>query len=227
MNRPKPHFISSFKEIKAYMSTRRRVQNHYDTLKVAKESTQEEIKTAYYELTKKYHPDRNTSQEAKTKFQDVSNAYEVLGNFHKRKVYDRNLSARGGTVASNTSYPVHEDKFAGFKKSRSSNVNETKSTDNFRNYDFDAWTKAHYGVAFKRHLDRKRAQEVVKDLDDRVQRYNEAEYQNSLRLTIFFCFTIVISVLMQTFFERNYDEPRVKQRIANNNEIQEVNFRKN
>ena len=37
----------------------------------------------------KYHPDKNPSEDAKSKFTDISNAYEVLSSEDKRKIYDQ------------------------------------------------------------------------------------------------------------------------------------------
>ena len=63
--------------------------NLYETLGVAKTSTQEEIKKAYRKLSLELHPDRNNgSDESTEKFKKISNAYETLGDEDKRKMYD-------------------------------------------------------------------------------------------------------------------------------------------
>jgi len=64
----------------------------YVTLGVAKTATQEEIKRAYYQLAKKYHPDspgNKSDPTAKDKFTAVAKAYEVLGDEKKRLSYDK------------------------------------------------------------------------------------------------------------------------------------------
>uniref|UniRef100_A0A0K0D129 J domain-containing protein n=1 Tax=Angiostrongylus cantonensis TaxID=6313 RepID=A0A0K0D129_ANGCA len=50
----------------------------------------QEIKAAYFKLSKQYHPDRNrdNKDEAAAKFHQVALAYEVLGSDEKRKIYD-------------------------------------------------------------------------------------------------------------------------------------------
>jgi len=53
-------------------------KNFYDVLGIPKDASQKEIKKAYYELAKKYHPDSNKGNKAsQTQFQEVSEAYEV------------------------------------------------------------------------------------------------------------------------------------------------------
>ncbi len=64
--------------------------NYYDILGVSKSATQEEIKKAYRKQALKYHPDKNSGdQKASDTFKKVSEAYEVLSDEHKRKIYDQ------------------------------------------------------------------------------------------------------------------------------------------
>ncbi len=65
-------------------------RDYYEVLGVAKTASADEIKSAYRKLAMKYHPDRNPGDEsAKTKFQEASEAYEVLSNPEKRQRYDQ------------------------------------------------------------------------------------------------------------------------------------------
>lgn len=64
-------------------------KNFYDDLEIPKTATQSEIKGAYYTLSMIYHPDKNKSEEAKLKFRRITEAYEVLGNFRTRRMYDK------------------------------------------------------------------------------------------------------------------------------------------
>lgn len=64
----------------------------YETLGVDASATLLEIKKAYYDLTLRYHPDRNYGcQDAALKFREVTAAYEILSNYTLRKRYDHGL----------------------------------------------------------------------------------------------------------------------------------------
>ena len=58
----------------------------YDVLGIKKNATDKEIKSAYRKLAKKYHPDAKRAEE---KFKELSEAYDILKNPEKRKLYDR------------------------------------------------------------------------------------------------------------------------------------------
>ena len=61
----------------------------YKTLGLSRGASAKEIKKAYYELAKKYHPDTNKNDpNSAKKFQEVSEAYQVLSDDSKRKQYD-------------------------------------------------------------------------------------------------------------------------------------------
>ena len=65
-------------------------QDYYEILGVARDVPADELKRAYRELAKKYHPDRNAGDKAaEAKFKDVSEAYDILKDDQKRAAYDR------------------------------------------------------------------------------------------------------------------------------------------
>ena len=71
------------------------MSNYYDVLGVAKDASAADIKKQYRKLAQKYHPDRNDSDDAKEKFQELSNAYQTLKDPQKRAEYD-NPQPQGG-----------------------------------------------------------------------------------------------------------------------------------
>src|SRR5262245_4815647 len=64
-------------------------KDYYSTLGVAKTASEKEIKQAFRKLARKHHPDVNPGdRNAETKFKEINEAYEVLGDAAKRKKYD-------------------------------------------------------------------------------------------------------------------------------------------
>lgn len=61
---------------------------YYAVLEVKPDDGDETIKQQYYQLAKKWHPDRNTTEEAAEKFQKISVAYNVLKDMDNRLKYD-------------------------------------------------------------------------------------------------------------------------------------------
>jgi len=83
--------------------------DYYTVLEVPKAATADEIKKAYRRLALKWHPDKNPNEQdlATTKFKEISEAYEVLADDKKRRMYDQygrdglNGSMPNGNSASN------------------------------------------------------------------------------------------------------------------------------
>lgn len=116
--------------------------NHYDTLGVNRESSKDEIKRAYYEMSKRYHPDKEDGSPAK--FQEITNAYEVLGNPRLRKMYDKGLFSESSSAiyeGSNSAY------------------NAESYTDSYRKPsaipNLDNWAKEQYSATFNRDQTRR------------------------------------------------------------------------
>ncbi len=68
------------------MSTKR---DYYEVLGVSKTATKDEIKSAFRKLAMKYHPDKTKGdKESEEKFKEIAEAYEVLSDDEKRRMYD-------------------------------------------------------------------------------------------------------------------------------------------
>jgi len=108
-------------------------KDYYKILGVPKNSSQEEIKKAYYKLAHLYHPDKKGGDEAK--FKEINEAYQILSNKEKRAQYDKfgttfgnNNQAQGGFSGFNWEdfsrgfegiediFDIFGDSFAGFRQ---------------------------------------------------------------------------------------------------------------
>ena len=64
-------------------------KDYYEVLGIAKSASLADIKKAYRELAKKYHPDVSKESNAAEKFKEVQEAYEILSDNQKRSQYDQ------------------------------------------------------------------------------------------------------------------------------------------
>lgn len=64
-------------------------KDYYQIMGVAREASQDEIKRAYRQLARKYHPDVSKEPDAEVRFKEVGEAYEVLKDPEKRAAYDQ------------------------------------------------------------------------------------------------------------------------------------------
>lgn len=112
-------------------------KDYYAVLGVGRGATDKEIKSAYRKLARKYHPDVNPNDKsAESKFKEVSEAYEVLSDPEKRKLYDQYgsnweaVSRMGGQHGADFDFgggggfeSIFENLFGGFNRTGGVNIN--------------------------------------------------------------------------------------------------------
>ena len=69
------------------------IPDYYGLLKISPNATDEQIRVAYHEAARRYHPDANRSADRVFMFEAVSEAYRILRDPHKRREYDQRRTA--------------------------------------------------------------------------------------------------------------------------------------
>ncbi|RUS82219.1 hypothetical protein EGW08_010033 [Elysia chlorotica] len=84
-----PEYLAPRVTCSFHTSSQRCKKDYYEVLGVSRNADQATIKKAYYTLAKKFHPDvNNKDPDAEKKFQEVSEAYEVLSDKTRKQEYD-------------------------------------------------------------------------------------------------------------------------------------------
>ncbi|MEX1239614.1 MAG: DnaJ domain-containing protein [Cyclobacteriaceae bacterium] len=84
------------------------MKDYYSILGVQPSASESDIKKAFRKLAVRYHPDKNPSAEAKGRFQEINEAYDVLGDPEKRVIYDSRLANPFAEILNDTT-PKHRD----------------------------------------------------------------------------------------------------------------------
>lgn len=61
--------------------------DYFEVLEIEKSASQDEIKRAYRRLASKFHPDRNKTEDAVERFQNIQASYDIISDPQKRKQY--------------------------------------------------------------------------------------------------------------------------------------------
>ena len=86
-----------------------------------------EIKIAYKEQAKKYHPDLNGgSKQFEERFKDINEAYKVLSNFSSKRKYDRKWNTHIGKRQRNSAYQAQSGKEVLWKVFFGNTINTNK-----------------------------------------------------------------------------------------------------
>ena len=69
-------------------------KDYYKVLGVTKTASSDDIRKAYLRLVRIYHPDRNSNKDAVKKFNDITEAYRILGDLDNRLKYSALINSK-------------------------------------------------------------------------------------------------------------------------------------
>src|ERR1700721_2768413 len=108
--------------------------DYYETLSIARNASEDDIRKAYRKLARKYHPDLNPGDKsAEDRFKNVQEAYDILSDAKKRQMYDQvgfyseNGYAGAGPSADTRSHPNMDFNGFDFSEAFRGNQAETES----------------------------------------------------------------------------------------------------
>ncbi len=191
-------------------------KDHYKVLGITPKASPAQVKSAYYRLTKQFHPDVNPSQEAKTRFEEISEAYEILGNQISRRNYDGHTHKRrsgGGLASATRARATKQDPQAHVKREPGQYKERPKAPmyGKTQFFNFDEFYKQHYGEVLRtqradKKLRESKAAEMKKAWDSQVGGSNHKW------LFVWVVLVIVVTVkgmeVGLNFYDRKQDERR-------------------
>lgn len=112
----------TYKKRTASTKSSKKKKDHYDILGLDRQAEVKEVKNAFYKLSKQYHPDVNKEAGAVEKFQELTDAYEVLSSPDSRAAYDRQTQMQASAIVvtqkSSSTMRTSEDYTQFFKERR-------------------------------------------------------------------------------------------------------------
>lgn len=154
-------------------------------------------------MSKAYHPDQlktTDGTDPSLKFREITEAYEVLGNYHKRKMYDKGL-LKFNVAATPAEAEDYATKFYGSRQKRSQAPTSSGRTPI---YNFDEWSKLHYETT---RIRREETKQHYEELLRRQHANSETKKANSI-VSIFVL--IGIGIVLNMMCTQNADKVKTK-----------------
>ncbi|CAG8486739.1 1719_t:CDS:1 [Ambispora gerdemannii] len=219
-----------------FSHTAQNFRKHYETLEVAPDATQKQIKSQFYKLSKKYHPDMNLGDEkAHAQFLKINEAYSVLIDDGSRREYDRSIRNHRRTFrprgnrqnfnnTSSDSYHKHHHYRYGEGASQASHYYRPNARSSGRNsgngngfhfhgqkkspeFNFDEHFQRHYGQEL-RHTERERKKNL-----ELMEEYRKQHQIRKLGNLVTFASLIFIFTSALTFASAegsNYNSKKIE-----------------
>jgi len=165
--------------------------NHYDVLGLKPTASPSQIKSAYYELSKKYHPDVAVDiDDARDKFSKLSSAYEVLSNPNRRALYDRTLRPCMGRPTSHASGSNVDVEYRDFLRHRGSfqqrsGAQASSRTSAGMRYNYEEFFRQQqHGRATKRNFEHK------------IRRQQQADQAQGVFVVLLVAVCVIVQILL-------------------------------
>ena len=108
-------------------------KNYYNILEIERTADSGQIKSAYRKLALIHHPDKNPSDEAKFKFQQISEAYNILSDEKQKQQYDTKSVHGAGYQGSNYFFNFNKNVHSGYEENLNLNMEVSISLEDIYN----------------------------------------------------------------------------------------------
>ncbi|GBC04473.1 hypothetical protein RclHR1_00570029 [Rhizophagus clarus] len=193
--------------------------HHYDVLGVPPDADHKLIKSQFYKLSKKYHPDANISDKTATsKFIRINEAYSILSKEQSRREYDQSIrhQLNNRPSKSHNSYRSRVRYHGNNAGVYSGTTGRSKSGFNFHNkqrgeFNFQEHFQRHYGEELRRAKS-----EVHKEREKNMRdSLGYKQSQNMIRLGLVIFATIILGTGGQVFTQEFPREVKKKDSLNN------------
>jgi len=199
----------------------KRKVDHYKALGLERTAENKDIKDAFYKLSKQYHPDVNKEEGAVERFQDITDAYEILSSQDARAAYDRQTQMEAtSVVVTQRRQPVNpqvQEDYTQFFKTR---MEQRKAHDSKRTY-FKSRSEPEYkkaglfthepfdGPVTDEDVNERRAAAVGK-------RLSREDGNHTLFIVAFFIFLSCVFYQTDVYIPKGYQRKTNHQTLNNN-----------